>query len=91
MTGRKDEAVAVDPARALGVVRKRVAIKDRADFSHTERQTEVARGARMNRIDGEPARLIGGLGEKEGLERHENERLAVQPTLQPGKQKFVLS
>jgi hypothetical protein len=62
VTSRKDEAVAVEPAWGGGVVsQSTVAVKGGTDFSATERETEVAGTAGVNRVDGEAAGLGGGL------------------------------
>ncbi len=70
MPGRENEAVAVRPARALGIVNQGVAEQHGADFSGAQRQAEMTRGARMHGVDGKSTGLIGGFGKKEGLKRH---------------------
>ena len=74
VAGGEDEAVAVEPARLVGVVHHRMAVKHGADLGGTERQTEVAGGALVHGVDGEAAGLVGGLGENVGLEFHGKER-----------------
>lgn len=70
MSAGKDEAITVDPARALWIVRKRVSEEHGTDLSTTEREAEVARRARVDRIDGESAGLVSCFGKEERLERH---------------------
>ncbi len=63
MAGAEHEAVAVDPARLVGIEDHRVAIKHRADFRAAERKPEMAGLARMHGVHGEPARFVCGAGE----------------------------
>lgn len=70
MTRGEDETVAVDPAGTLRVVRQRVSVKDGADFSRSKRKAEVARRAGVDRVDREPACLIGSFRKEWSLKRH---------------------
>jgi hypothetical protein len=67
----EDEAVAVQPARLVGIVHEGVPVEDGADLSGAERQAEVAGIAFMHGVDGEAAGLIGCLGKNLSLELHE--------------------
>ena len=71
VAGGEDEAVAVEPARLVGIVDERVAVEDGADFGAAERQAEVAGGGFVDGVHGEAAGLVGSLGEDVGLELHE--------------------
>jgi hypothetical protein len=70
MAGREHKAVTVDPARTFRVVHQGVAIKHRANISGSQRESEVTGRTGVDRIDGEPARLIGCLGEEMSLQGH---------------------
>ena len=62
VAGREDETVTIEPTRAVWVVHERVAVKNRADLGRTQGQTEVARRAGVNSVDGEATRLVSGFG-----------------------------
>ena len=62
MAAGKNEAVAVDPARLGGIIRKALAKEYGAKFGTTERQAEVAGITCVNGVDGQPASLIGSFG-----------------------------
>jgi hypothetical protein len=80
MTGGEDKAVAIQPAGVFGVVGERIAKKDGADVRAAERQTEVSRGACMNGVDGEPARLVGGFGKEGCIKGHEKKFFEAENT-----------
>ena len=76
MAGGEDEAVAVDPARAVRIDGERVAEEDGADFGTAERKAEVADTGLVHGVNGEAAGLGGGGGENGRLERHGGKREA---------------
>ena len=86
VAGGEDEAVTVEPARALGVVDEGVAEKDGADLGGAERETEVTGGAGVDGVDGEAAGLVGGLGQEVGLQGHGNFALDLTARRTAGKQ-----
>ena len=55
MPGTEDEAVAIEPARFLGIVAKGMSEEDGTDVGAAEREAEVAGGAGVNGIHGEAA------------------------------------
>mmetsp|Transcript_3135 Transcript_3135/g.3682 ORF Transcript_3135/g.3682 Transcript_3135/m.3682 type:complete len:669 (-) Transcript_3135:198-2204(-) len=61
VAGREHEAVAVDPRRVIRVVGELLAEEDGANLGAAERQAHVARVRLGDGVDGEAARLIGGL------------------------------
>ena len=70
MARGEDEAVAVQPARLVGIVHEGVAVEHGADLGAAQRQAEVAGGTLVDGVNGEAAGLVGGLGENLSLEFH---------------------
>ena len=54
----ENEIIAADPARLVGVVFERVAVKDRSHLRASQRQTEVPRFRSLHRVHAQPARLV---------------------------------
>ena len=69
MAGGEHEAVAVQPARLVGIVHEGMAVEHGSDLGAAQREAKVAGGALVHGVDGETAGLGGGLGEKGSLER----------------------
>ena len=62
VTGGEDEAVAVEPARGVGVELHALAEEDGTDFGAAERESEVAGVTGMDGVHGEAAGFVGGVG-----------------------------
>ena len=67
VTGRKNEAVAVEPLRGIRAVAQGLAEKHRTDLRTTERQTEVTGIAGVHGIHGKSTGFIGGFGKNGGV------------------------
>src|SRR5262249_14224722 len=63
VTGREDETVAVEPLRVRRAISERVAVEDGTYLRAPEGQAQVAAGAGVDGVDGEPAGGGGRLGE----------------------------
>ena len=71
VTGRKHEAVAIDPGGRGRVVAEEVAVEHRTDFSSAKGQSEVTRVASGHGVHGESAGFSGGAGKVGGIvKRH---------------------
>ena len=71
VSGREDEAVAVDPSGGGGVVAKEVAVEHGTDLGGTQREAQVARMAGGDGVHGQAAGFGGGTGKVGGMvERH---------------------
>ena len=76
MTGRKHEAIAVEPFGMIGGVLERMTEKHRADLRAAERQPQVPAVAVVHGIHRQPPGNGGGLGENFFVERgHEKARM----------------
>ena len=82
MPRAEDEAVAVQPFRVGGIMRKRVTIKHRTNFRTTERQAQMAGVAGVDGVHGEAAGFVGGAGKSGCIEIHGRDFLRVKKSAQ---------
>ena len=56
--GGENEVIAANPARLVGIMPQRVAVKDGAHFRAAQRKPQMSRLRRLHRIHAQPARLV---------------------------------
>ena len=70
MAGGENEVIAPDPARLIGIMTEKIAVKHRAHFRAAKRKTEMAGLRRFDCVHGETARFSGGAGERFEIQIH---------------------
>src|SRR6266446_9910642 len=68
--GRENKIIATDPTRLIGIMFKRVTVKDRAHLRATERKSEMPGLRSLHRVHTKPAGFVGRARKAVDIQTH---------------------